>query len=114
MVILTPETADLLGSRKVAGLVGRVHHKIPSPLDSELAIMRANIFTTVMGNLNRSKGTNGTPSEAYTSPVLGQHSIYPGGYQVCGARGVAVLVHVMIVTRVGVNRYHRWHVQRCL
>ncbi len=41
--------------------------------------MRAVFFTPVMGNLNRSKGTNGTPSQAYTNSVLDQHSIYPGG-----------------------------------
>ncbi len=32
-----------------------------------------------MGNLNRSKGANGTPSQAYTNSVPDQHSIYPGG-----------------------------------
>ncbi len=33
----------------------------------------------MMGNLNRSKGTNGTPSKAYTNSVPDQHSIYRGG-----------------------------------
>ncbi len=32
-----------------------------------------------MGNLNRSKGTNGTPRLAYTNSILDQHSIYPSG-----------------------------------
>ncbi len=32
-----------------------------------------------MGNLNRSKGVNGTPSKAYTNSIPDQHSIYPGG-----------------------------------
>ncbi len=32
-----------------------------------------------MGNLNRSKGTNGTPSWAYTNSVPDQHSIYSAG-----------------------------------
>ncbi len=63
--------------------------------------------------LNRSKGTNGTPSKAYTNLVPDQHSTYPGGYQVGDALEVAVLVHVTIVTRVRISRYHRWNVQRC-
>ncbi len=32
-----------------------------------------------MGNLNRSKGVNGTPSKAYTNSVPGQMNIYPDG-----------------------------------
>ncbi len=30
-------------------------------------------------NLNRSKGTNGTPGKAYTNSVPGQHSLYSDG-----------------------------------
>ncbi len=41
--------------------------------------MRTVCFTPVVGNLNRSNGNNGAPSQAYTNSVPDQHSIYPGG-----------------------------------
>ncbi len=33
----------------------------------------------MVGNLNRSKGANGTPGKAYTNSVPGQHSLYSDG-----------------------------------
>ncbi len=40
--------------------------------------MRAPFLTPVVGNLNRSKEINGTPSLAYTNSVPDQRSLYPG------------------------------------
>ncbi len=44
--------------------------------------MRTVFFTPVVGNLNRSKGVNGTPSKAYTNSVPDQYSMYPGGQHI--------------------------------
>ncbi len=41
--------------------------------------MRTAFLTPVVGNVNRSKETNGTPSKAYTNSVPDQHSLYPDG-----------------------------------
>ncbi len=63
VVILIPETADLLGCREVAGLVGRIPvGRMPSPRHRGLTTMRTVFSTPVMGNLNRSKRVNGSPS----------------------------------------------------
>ncbi len=72
-LILIPETADLVGLLEVASLIGRIRHPAQSLL------LRGRFFSPVVGNLNRSKGANGTPSKAYTSSVPGQHSLYHGG-----------------------------------
>ncbi len=41
--------------------------------------MRIVFFAPLMGNLNKSKGTIGTPSLAYNNLVPDQHPIYLGG-----------------------------------
>ncbi len=53
-----------------------------SPRPRGLTTMRiVMLYTLVMGNLNGSKGVNGTPiyTYAYINSVPDQHSIYPGG-----------------------------------
>ncbi len=68
VVILVPDTTDLLGLWEVAGLVRRIRHPeseswMPRPRHRGLTTMRTVFFfTPMMGNLNRSKGVNGTPS----------------------------------------------------
>ncbi len=63
--------------------INRVLHwvlpRMPSPRHRGLTTMRTDFFTSVMGKLNRSKGVNGTPSQAYTNLVRDQHSTYPSG-----------------------------------
>ncbi len=71
VVILIPETEDLLGLGEVAGLVGRM----PSPRHRGFTTMR-----TAVGNLRRSKETNGIPSWACTNSVPDQHSTYLGAH----------------------------------
>ncbi len=39
--------------------------------------MRTVFVATVVGNLKKDKGTNGTPSKACTKSVLCQNSLYP-------------------------------------
>ncbi len=52
---------------------------MPSPRDMGITATRTVLFAPVVGNLNRSKGTSGTPGKAYTNSVPGQHSLYSGG-----------------------------------
>ncbi len=52
-----------------------------------------------MGNLNRSKGTNGSPSLAYTNWVPDQHSVYLGGQHILAfyVKRVMPEGHVVVV-----------------
>ncbi len=71
VVILLPETADLLSLGEVASLADRM----PSPRHRGFTTMK-----TAVDNLKRSKETNGIPSSAYTNSVPDQHSNYPGAH----------------------------------
>ncbi len=65
--------------------------------------MRTVFFTPMMGNLNRSKGVNGTPSQAYTNSVPDQHSMYPDGQHTLAfyTKSVMPKGQVVVVVEVG-------------
>ncbi len=58
---------------------------------------------TVVGNSNRSKGTNGTPSKAYTNSVPDQHSIYPGGQHTLAFYTKCVMPEGLVTAVAGVG-----------